>query len=107
MIGIASVASQNNIVLNQPACFLAYGPILNGWDPYCEVYKVVFARAEANGQEILRHCSVPVGEVLGVDLNGAHLTKRKMKHCKGSVILVNDERSATLSDKAERPEKKR
>src|SRR5260370_33274694 len=37
----------------------------------------------------------------------AHLTKRKIKHCKGSVILVNDERSATLSDKAERPEKKR
>jgi hypothetical protein len=30
-----------------------------------------------------------------------------MKHGKGSVILVNDERSATLSDKAERPEKKR
>jgi len=46
-------------------------PILNGWDPYCEVYKVVFARAEAHGQEILRHCSVPVGEVLGVELNGA------------------------------------
>src|SRR5260370_21110377 len=37
----------------------------------------------------------------------AHLTKRKIKHCKGSVILVNDARSATLSDKAERPEKKR
>jgi len=37
----------------------------------------------------------------------AHLTKGKIKHCKGSVILVNDERSATLSDKAERPEKKR
>jgi AraC-like DNA-binding protein len=37
----------------------------------------------------------------------AHLTKRKIKHCKGSVILVNDERSVTLSDKAERPEKKR
>jgi hypothetical protein len=37
----------------------------------------------------------------------AHLTKRKIKHCKGSIILVNDERSATLSDKAERPEKKR
>ena len=37
----------------------------------------------------------------------AHLTKRKIKHCKGSVILVNDERSATLSDKAERSEKKR
>src|SRR6266446_5024958 len=27
------------------------------------------------------------------------LTKRKLKHCKGSVILVNDQRSATLSDK--------
>ena len=37
----------------------------------------------------------------------AHLTKRKIKHGKGSVILVNDEGSATLSDKAERPEKKR
>jgi hypothetical protein len=41
------------------------------------------------------------------DDSRAHLTKRKIKHCKGSVILVNDERSATLSDKAERPEKKR
>jgi hypothetical protein len=27
------------------------------------------------------------------------LTKRKLKHCKGSVILVNDQRSAALSDK--------
>jgi hypothetical protein len=37
------------------------------------------------------------------------LTSRngKKKHCKGSVILVNDEHSVTLSDKAERPEKKR
>jgi hypothetical protein len=24
-------------------------------DPYCEVYKVVFARAEKHGQETLRH----------------------------------------------------
>ena len=39
--------------------------------------------------------------------NRAHLTKRKIKHCKASVILVNDERSATLSDKAERPEKEK
>jgi hypothetical protein len=31
----------------------------------------VFARAEAHGQEILRQRSVPVGEVLGVELNGA------------------------------------
>src|SRR5258708_21963362 len=47
------------------------------------------------------------GNVLYHSLYWAHLTKRKIKHCKGSVILVNDERSATLSDKAERPEKKR
>src|SRR5258708_17842629 len=47
------------------------------------------------------------GNVLYHSLYWAHLTKRQIKHCKGSVILVNDERSATLSDKAERPEKKR
>jgi sulfatase maturation enzyme AslB (radical SAM superfamily) len=30
--------------------------------PYCEVYKVVFARAEAHGQEILRRRSASIGK---------------------------------------------
>jgi uncharacterized protein len=37
-------------------------------DPYCEVYKVVFARAEAHGQEILRQRSAAVGKSLACEL---------------------------------------
>jgi hypothetical protein len=40
--------------------------------------------------------------------SGIHRYDRRHILCRGSsVILVNDERSVTLSDKAERPEKKR
>jgi uncharacterized protein len=39
-------------------------------DPYCEVYKVVFARAEAHGQAILRQRSAAVGKRLAVGLVG-------------------------------------
>jgi hypothetical protein len=38
-------------------------------DPYCEVYKVVFARAEAHGQEILRRRSAAVGKSIAPELN--------------------------------------
>jgi sulfatase maturation enzyme AslB (radical SAM superfamily) len=39
-------------------------------DPYCEVYKVVFARAEAHGQEILRQRSATIGKRFAVGLDG-------------------------------------
>jgi uncharacterized protein len=39
-------------------------------DPYCEVYKVVFARAEAHGQEILRQRSAAVGKAHAAELKG-------------------------------------
>jgi uncharacterized protein len=39
-------------------------------DPYCEVYKVVFARAEAHGQEILRQRSAAGGKAHAAELNG-------------------------------------
>src|SRR5258708_37250411 len=34
-------------------------------DSHCEVYKVVFARAEAHGQEVLRQRSMAVWEYCG------------------------------------------
>jgi uncharacterized protein len=39
-------------------------------DPYCEVYKVVFARAEAHGQEILRQRSSATSKAHAAELNG-------------------------------------
>jgi uncharacterized protein len=38
-------------------------------DPYCEVYKVVFARAEAHGQEILRRRSASIGKSFATGLD--------------------------------------
>jgi uncharacterized protein len=41
-------------------------------DPYCEVYKVVFARAEAHGQEILRRRSLALGNGAAVGSETSH-----------------------------------
>jgi uncharacterized protein len=38
-------------------------------DPYCEVYKVVFARAEAHGQAILRRRSASIGKSFATGLD--------------------------------------
>jgi uncharacterized protein len=38
-------------------------------DPYCEVYKVVFARAEEHGQEILRQRSASIGKSFATGLD--------------------------------------
>jgi uncharacterized protein len=40
-------------------------------DPYCEVYKVVFARAEAHGQKILRQRSAAVGKGVAAGLDAS------------------------------------